>query len=157
MEKFLIVLSMTASLFGYSYTAAPGMILPKGSFCFNPYLFADDVNSGGFGIFAGYSAADNIDLWSALITYNGETSFSQSIRYDIKNNNIIALTGNQYTISPQYHTCKENDKVYIQINAAVQFTFDYMDKPAIYGVIAPGVKFLKIFDIFCEINPGYYM
>ena len=155
-KRALSVLFLSMSVFSYSYTAYPPVTGP-GIFAVNPVFFADKVNSGGTELFLYYGLTDKMDLSTSILTNNGISSFSAMARYDFGGFKILGVRANTSLISPQFSLTLENEHLYFQGTAASQITFSYADKPALYGILCPGVKPLKFLDVFCEVNPGYYM
>jgi hypothetical protein len=162
MKKFLVValISLTvlaSSAFSYSYTAF-SLMSGDNTLCVNPFVFADGTGFVGTDLLVSYGMTEKSDIWLSYYQDNmGGNNFSLMARYDIKNSNILALKADPSAFSLQYHTIKENDKFGFQANAAIQLGYEYMDKPAIYAVLAPLIKLGSTgIDVFCEVNPGYY-
>lgn len=156
-KMFSVILLCCALAHGYSYTAY-AMMTPEKDFTVNPFIYADLQGFVGSSIILGYGMTGKSDIWFTMSMGNdGSTDFSSTVRYDFGKNNILALVGGSSSISPQYHFIWENDRLAIQANAAAQFAYDYMDKPALFAVLSPVLKLFKGIDVFVEANPGYYM
>jgi len=158
MKKILFAVLLSCTLaHGYSYTAYSFMT-PDKTFMVNPFIYADLQGFVGSSIIMGYGMNGKSDIWFTMSMGNdGSTDFSSTVRYDFGNNNILALLAGPWCMSPQYHIIWENDRVALQANVAVQFSYDYMDKPAMFAVLSPVLKLFKSIDVFVEANPGYYM
>lgn len=155
-KKVLIVLALSiSSLMAYSYTCFPPMT-EKGSFAVNPAFFMDDNNSGGMETFLYYGLAEKMDFCFSILTVNGSSNFSVMYRYAIEDLNFGIRLNSSWTI-PQINYNWEDDLFIFQTSIASQFTYDYSDKPAIYGIFCPGYKISDNFNICCDINPGYYL
>ena len=158
MKKFLLAVLLACTLtHGYSYTAL-AYLTPEKTIAVNPFFYADLQGFVGSSLLLSYGMTEKTDIWMSMGMGNdGSTSFSVTARYDLGNTNIIALMASPYNVIPQYNFAWENDRVCLQANAAIQLSFDYMDKPALYAILSPVLKLGKGFDVFVEANPGYYM
>jgi hypothetical protein len=155
-KKVLVVLALSvSSLMAYSYTCFPPMT-EKGSFAVNPAFFMDDNNSGGMETFLYYGLTEKMDFCSSILTVNGSSNFSVMYRYAFDDLN-LGIRMNSSWVTPQLNYNWEDDLFILQASIASQFTYDYSDKPAIYGVLCPGYKFSDNLNICCDINPGYYL
>lgn len=155
LKQLMVILISVSSLFAYSYTAFPP-ITGKETFAVNPAFFADKKNSGGMELFLYYGLTDKLDICPSILVTNGYSNFSGMLRYDFGNSKILSVKGNASSVIPQFTISLENDLLYLQGSVASQITYDYADKPAFYGIVCPGIKLFKLFDLFCEVNPGYY-
>jgi len=79
------------------------------------------------------------------------------LRYSLGSLLNAGIRGNASWATPQLNFNWENKSFIFQSCLASQFTYDYSDKPAVYGVFCPGYKFSDNFNICCDINPGYYL
>lgn len=155
-KKILILLSFSvSSLWAYSYTCFPPMT-QTGSIALNPVFFADDKNYGGMETFFYYGLTEKMDFCTSVLTVNGFSNFSVMSRYALNDFN-AGIRLNPSWVIPQLNYNWEDDLFIIQATLASQVTYDYSDKPAIYGVLCPGYKFSEEFHICCDINPGYYL
>jgi hypothetical protein len=152
----LVVLCLSTQAFSYSYSILPP-ITGKGNLTVNPVFFADQVNSGGMELFAYYGLTDQLDINFSLLTYNGASNFATMLRYDFGGSKILGLRANTSWISPQVNYSVESSWGFLQTTAAVQWTYDYYKEPAFYALFCPGLNFFKVMDVYCEVNPGYYM
>ena len=150
-----------SSVFSYSYNAF-SISTGEKTLILNPYFAADGLGGYANELFLAYGVTDKIDIWSDINMYpsNGMISvdFSTMVRYDIGKSNIIACRFGPKYVSPQYHLTLENDAFAFQANIVAQVSYDHYKDPAFYGILCPVVKlFGGNMDIFCEVNPGYYM
>lgn len=159
-KKFLLVFCFcTPALFAYSYTCL-SPVAEKNAFAVNPVIFADDTNSGGMETFLYYGLTDNSDICSSFLTVNGYTDFSVMYRHTLGNKFTVGLKGKTFLVNPMLDFMWEDDLFIFQSSIAAQLTYDYMDAPAIYGILCPGIKLYKIseqLNICCDVNPGYYL
>jgi hypothetical protein len=172
MKKFigLLLICFSFNAFSYSFSAYP-ISSGKGNFIINPALYADLTGFVGNDVSIAYGVTDKLDLWSTISIGNTDSTssitFRTMLRYDLGYNNILAcVIGNNF-VSPQYHLILENKFVGLQVNVAGKLNYSGINQPAVYGIISPLVKvfdgifpplFKNIYiDVFCEINPGYYM
>jgi len=150
-----LVLSVS-SLMAYSFTCFPPMT-EKGAFAVNPAFFADNNNSGGVETFLYYGLTEKSDFCSSILTVNGSSNFSVMYRHSFGSLLNAGLRMNTSWATPQFNLNWENKSFIFQSCVASQVTYDYSDKPAIYGVFCPGYKFSDNINICCDINPGYYL
>ena len=156
-KKMLIALFLSvSSLLAYSYTCFPPMT-EKGSFAVNPAFFADDKNSGGVETFFYYGLTEKMDYCFSMLTANGESNFSTMCRFSLGKLLNAGFRMNTSWAVPQFNFNWENEYFIFQSCIASQFTFDYSEKPAVYGMFCPGYKFSDNFNICCDVNPGYYL
>jgi hypothetical protein len=152
-KSLLVLVASLSSIFAYSYTGFPPST-GANTFAVNPILFADHKNSGGTEVFFYYGLTDK---WDVSTSMTGIGDFTTMLRYDFGGSKIIGLRASPSWVAPQVSLSFENDHAYFQGVVAAQFMYDYADKPAIYGILCPGFKLTKHIDVFCELNPGYYM
>ena len=156
-KKMLVVLALSvSSLMAYSYTCFPPMT-GKGFIAVNPAFFMDNNNSGGMETLLYYGLTDKSDFCSSILTVNGSSNFSVMYRHTLGSLLNAGIRMNASWATPQINFNWENKSLILQSCLASQFTYDYPDKPAIYGVICPGYKISDNFNICCDINPGYYL
>jgi hypothetical protein len=155
-KTLLIMLLMVFCVFSYSFTAFPP-ITGKGNFAINPVIFADKKNSGGGELFLYCGLTNKWDICSSILSSNGSSSVATMVRYDAGKGLMGILRGNASWILPQLNYCWENDRLFVQASASSQITYDYSDRPALFGLICPGYKFNNWLSFCCEVNPGYYM
>lgn len=132
----------------------------KGALAINPLVFADDKNSGGMETFLYYGLTDKADLSTSILTVNGLSSFSVMYRHAMGDMLNAGIRANTSWMVPQLNFNWEDDLFIFQSSVASQFTYDYMDAPAVYAVVCPGVKIYKIseqLNLCCDVNPGYYL
>lgn len=157
LKKMVVILALSvSSLWAYSYTCFPPMT-EEGSLAVNPAFFMDDNNSGGMETFLYYGLTSKSDFCSSVLTVNGSSNFSVMYRHTIGSMLNTGLRMNTSWVTPQINFNWENESSIFQSSIATQVTYDYPDKPAIYGVICPGYKISDNVNICCDINPGYYM
>ena len=156
-KKISLALLLAVSFaFSYSFTAFPPMT-GKDKVAVNPVIFADQKNSGGTELFVYYGLTSKWDISASVLSCNGLSNFSTMVRYDLGKGLVGGLRGNASWIIPQLSYCWENNRFIIQASASSQFTYDYSDKPALFGLVCPGYKFCDWLNICCEVNPGYYL
>jgi len=151
---FVMLFSMSAA-FSYSFTCLPPMTVEK-SVAINPVFFADDNNSGGAETFFYYGITPKFDISSSILTVAGTSNFSTMVRYSLQSY-VLGIRANASWAVPQVSYCWEDDRFIFQACVASQFTYDYSDKPAIFGVVCPGYKFSDGVNFCLDLNPGYYM
>lgn len=156
----LAVFLIAFSAFSYAYTPF-SLMAGKNTFAINPFVYVDNDGVYGQDLFLGYGITDRADIWLDIniIPEFQATDASMMLRFDLTGKGtIVALRANGTYISPQFHWIWENSRIALQANIVSQINYDYPDKPAIYGILSPALKlFGGLADIFCEINPGYYM
>lgn len=156
-KKMVIALALSvSSLFAYSYTCFPPMTV-DGSLAVNPAFFMDNNNSGGMETFLYYGLTKKSDFCSSVLTVNGSSNFSVMYRHTLGSLSNAGLRMNTSWATPQINFNWENESSIFQSCIATQVTYDYPDKPAIYGVFCPGYKISNNVNICCDINPGYYL
>jgi hypothetical protein len=152
-KSLLVLITCLSLIFAYSFTAFPP-ITGANTFAINPVLFADRPNSGGTEVFFYYGLTDK---WDVSTSITGIGDFTAMLRYDFGGSKILGLQASPSWVTPQFYLTLENDHYYLQGVVAAQFSYDYIKKPALYGILCPGFKLTKNIDFFCEVNPGYYM
>lgn len=154
------VLLIASSAFSYAYTPF-SMMVGENTFAINPFVSVDNDGIYGQDLFFGYGITNKADIWLDInvVPESQTTDASMMLRFDLTGKGaIIALRTNGTYISPQFHWIWENSHIALQANLASQINYNYPDKPAVYGIFSPALKlFGGLADIFCEINPGYYM
>jgi hypothetical protein len=156
-HKFIFILIFSlSSLYSYSFTCLPPLAV-KNSLAVNPVLFIEDKNSGGMETFIYYGMTDKADVNVSILTVNGVSNFSAMYRHSCGESFNYGLRANASWLSPSLYFGWEDDQFIIQATASTQFTYDYMEAPAIYGVFCPGIKFSEKMNFCCDFNPGYYM
>lgn len=157
---FLIILCLFSFSFSYSYSAF-SLMTGENTLAINPFISVDNEGNFSHDIYTTYGITNKFDIWSHLSFTPKLNKFNAScmLRYDFTGKNTIAaILANGKHFSPQLHWIWENEKVILQSNIIVQFNYDYIKKPAIYAIFSPAIKIrYGLIDIFCEINPGYYM
>jgi hypothetical protein len=98
-----------------------------------------------------------MDFCSSVLTVNGSSNFSVMYRHTLGSLLNAGIRMNASCVTPQLNFNWENKVLILQSCIASQFTYDYSDKPSIYGVLCPGYKVSDNFNICCDINPGYYI
>ncbi len=159
---FLIVALFCSTAFSYSYSAY-GIMTGKKTLALNPYVYAYDAEGLTLGadFLAAYGITNKIDVLANFGSMTFVPSYSYDswygmVRYDLKNNNIIALQGNADLLSLQYHTCKENHKAALQINLGVDFAFEMPKEPTFWAVVSPVKKIGSTgIDVYCDLLPSY--
>lgn len=156
----LITAVLFSTAFSYSYSAF-SLMTGTNTVAVNPFVYVDNDGLFGLNSFMAYGLSDRADIFFDVnfIPELQATDASMMLRFDLTGKNtILALRANGTYFSPQFHYIWENERIALQANVAGQFNYDFMDKPALYGIFSPAVKFIGgLVDVFCEINPGYYM
>jgi hypothetical protein len=154
-KKFALIVMLSLSYaFSFSYSSFPP-ITEKSTLAVSPFIFADAKNHGAMEVFFFYGLTKNADLAISLFNGYGTADFSLMPRYKI-GPVITAIRANEFWVEPQFTNYRENKRCYLQVTGASHITYDYPDKPAFYGIIAPGVFLPKGIDLCCDIIPGYY-
>ena len=143
-KVLLVTMFALTSVFSYSYTCFPPMT-SENSLAINPVVFMDDNNSGGAETFFYYGITDKFDISSSISTYNETSNFSTMLRYNL-NDYVFGIRANTSWAIPQISYVWEDELLMLQTFVASQITYDYSNKPAFFGVVSPGFKFLDIFD-----------
>jgi len=157
-KKFLTITCIAlfaSNAFSYSYTAYP-LITGKGAFAVNSVFFAEKTgNVGGMEFFLYYGLSEKFDL---AFSYNNLSNLPFAmLRCDVGKSNIFSVKTSTASIVPQYTTQLENKTFYLTGSVASQISFQYAKDPAFFGIVCPGYKPFEWLDIFCEVNPGYYL
>jgi len=150
----LILALFVLQAFPFSYSSFPP-ITEKGALAISPFIFADAKNHGAIETFFMYGLTQKSDLSISMFNGYGTADFSLMARYKI-GPVITGARANASWVDPQFTFYKENKRFYLQTTGAARFTYDYPDKPAIYGIFAPGMFLVKGFDLCLDIIPGYY-
>jgi hypothetical protein len=150
---FFIGLFLSQAL-PFSYSSFPP-ITETSKLAISPFVFADAKNHGATEAFFFYGLTKNSDIAFSLFNGYGTADFSLMPRYKI-GNIITAIRVNEFWADPQFTNYRENKHCYLQVTGASHITYDYPDKPAFYGIIAPGVLLPKGIDFCCDIIPAYY-
>ena len=167
MKKFtlsaLIVLISIFSLLAESYTAYP-IMTGKNTLGINPFVYAateEGFKSTGTDLNLSYGIYDNLDFWYSLsiADTNGafySSTWSYMARYDLYKGHILALKSTPATLSLQYHKNFQSTDFNLQVNGAVQTTYNDVEDLSAWAVVCPVYKHSEILDFYCEVNPGYY-
>jgi hypothetical protein len=155
-KGLLVLLFISMSVFSYSYTCFPP-ITQEGSIAINPAFSMSGNNEGGMETFFYYGVTDKFDICTSILTAYKLSDFSVMSRYAVGDFFIAGFRANPSWATPQLSFSWEDDRYIFQSCLASQFTYDYANKPAMYGVFCPGFKFSEDINICCEINPGYYL
>lgn len=155
-KVLLVVVCSLSVLHAYSYTCFP-LMTEKDALAVNPVVFADDKNSGGMETFLYYGLTAKSDLSTSMLTVNGASNFSVMYRHTLGNLSNAGVRVNASWVIPQLNFNWEDDRFIFQSSVASQFTYDYMNAPAMYAVACPGVKISDQLNVCLDINPGYYL
>jgi hypothetical protein len=126
------------------------------SLAINPVIFMDDNNSGGSETFFYYGITKKVDISTSIATVGGSSNFSTMLRYDL-NDVLIGIRANASWAIPQISYNWEDERYIFQTCLSSQFTYDYSNKPSIFGVVCPGYIFSDHVDFCLDLSPGYYM
>lgn len=155
----LAILIFCFAAFSYSYNAF-SLMTGKSTFAINPYSSVSCQGIFNQKLHLAYGITDRIDLWlnSEITPQEPSGDVSIMLRADVSGKGTIAaLRANNRYISPQFHHIWENHRLILQTNLISKFKYDDLKNPSVYGVVSPGIKLLNgLFDVFCEVNPGYY-
>jgi hypothetical protein len=150
----------------YSYTAWTGMTGAK-TLAVNPFAY------GSFSPFKGVSidtvlalgVTANFDILADLATVNiaDPVSYGGSWilpRFDLGGANILGLQigwdTSVFTLIPQYHLFKENDRFAFEFNLGAKIPFADPLVVGLSAVVAPVLKIVpNLLDLFVEVDPGY--
>jgi hypothetical protein len=150
--SLIVVLSLSTA-FAFSYSSFPP-ITEKNTLAISPFIFADAKDHGAMETFFFYGLTPKSDLSISMFNGYGTADFSFMPRYKV-GSVITAVRANAFWADPQGTFYCENKRAYLQLTGTAHITYDYPDKPAFYGIVAPGL-FFKGFDVCCDIITGYY-
>jgi len=153
---FCLATALSASAFSYScfYGASTGS--KTLSIC--QFIYGDTTGFVGSDLLLGYGITDKFDVTSTISINNiGPVTWAVMPRMEIVKGLLGAVRFSDSYLSPQMHGVWDITTLFtLQANAAVQLTYDYMARPAVYGVVCPILKIPRTpIDVSCDVVPVY--
>jgi hypothetical protein len=172
---FILIFCSASSVFAYSFSAMNGMTGAK-TFVINP-CFTDPITpsfQSSLDPVIGYGFSDIFDVYAdpvglILCPWSGYSASWIMPRMDLGGNNIVALQiglqseeraeggrNNSFTLTPQYHFFRENDRTALEANLLLGIPWDTPEAMTISVIFAPVYKIIKDhMHVFLEVDPEY--